>query len=53
MLEVLKISPKDFFDWEHLDYSDEAKREYIKDVVEELPPDILNLCFRIVNSWRN
>lgn len=53
ILKVLNIPAKDFFDWEHLLLTDEEKREFLKKVIDELPPEFLNLCFRIANIWKN
>ncbi len=53
ILKVLNISAKDFFDWEHLILTDEEKREFLKKVIDELPSEFLNLCFRIANIWKS
>ena len=51
--EAFGFPIKDFFDWEHLSYTDNEKREFIKKVIDDLPPELLTLCFRIANYWYN
>ena len=51
--EALDLTLPELFDFEHLEITDNIKREFIKTTVDKLPSGLLNPIYKLLKSWLN
>ena len=52
IMKAFDIPMHEFFSWDYLSCNNKQKRQFLKQIIDELPPDLLTLCFRAAFYWK-